>query len=101
RGQVAAVAVLAVVYSVLGVANPILTKTLFDRGLFRPGGRHEFGLVYELGAVMIAIALLLGAISIWQTYLTSVVGQRVMQDLRNRLYGHLQRMSLRFFTATR
>src|SRR4029078_10468885 len=36
-----------------------------------------------------------------QTYLTTVVGQRVMQDLRNRLYDHLQSMSLRFFTATR
>jgi ATP-binding cassette subfamily B protein len=101
RGQVALVGVLAVAYSVLGVANPILTKILFDRGLFRPGGHHEFRLVYELGAVMIVIALLLGAISIWETYLTSVVGQRVMQDLRNRLYSHLQRMSLRFFTATR
>src|SRR5205823_633778 len=30
-----------------------------------------------------------------------VVGQQVMQDLRNRLYEHLQSMSLRFFTATR
>src|SRR5205085_5433059 len=36
-----------------------------------------------------------------ETYLTSVIGQRVMQDLRNGLFGHLQRMSLRFFTSTR
>jgi ATP-binding cassette subfamily B protein len=40
-------------------------------------------------------------ISVAQTYLTAVIGQRVMQDLRNDLYAHLQRMSLRFFTATR
>ena len=36
-----------------------------------------------------------------QTYWTTIVGQHVMQDLRNRLYEHLQSMSLRFFTATR
>ena len=36
-----------------------------------------------------------------QTYFATVVGQRVMQDLRNRLYEHLQAMSLRFFTGTR
>ena len=42
-----------------------------------------------------------GAVGILQTYLTNRVGQRVMEDLRNRLYAHLQGMSLRFFTGTR
>src|SRR5439155_13975660 len=42
-----------------------------------------------------------GAIGVGQTYFASIVGQRVMQDLRDRLYSHLQRMSLRFFTGTR
>ena len=50
---------------------------------------------------MLGLAILGGVIGIGQTYLTSVVGQKVMQDLRNQLYAHLQRMSLRFFTATR
>jgi ATP-binding cassette, subfamily B, bacterial len=50
---------------------------------------------------MIAIAIVGGAIGVAQTYLTSVLGQGVMQDLRNRLYSHLQAMSLRFFTSTR
>ncbi|MGH2614942.1 MAG: ABC transporter ATP-binding protein, partial [Thermomicrobiales bacterium] len=40
-------------------------------------------------------------IGVGQTYLTTVIGQNVMQDLRNALYAHLQRMPLRFFTATR
>ena len=30
-----------------------------------------------------------------------LVGQKIMRDLRNTLYGHLQGMSLRFFTGTR
>jgi ATP-binding cassette, subfamily B, bacterial len=36
-----------------------------------------------------------------QTYLTNWVGNSVMQDLRDRLYAHLQSMPLSFFTATR
>jgi ATP-binding cassette subfamily B protein len=36
-----------------------------------------------------------------QTWLNNIVGQHVMQDLRNALYSHLQRMPLRFFTETR
>jgi ATP-binding cassette subfamily B protein len=42
-----------------------------------------------------------GLIGVGQTYLNTLIGQNVMQDLRNALYGHLQRMPLRFFTSTR
>ena len=37
----------------------------------------------------------------WQSFLSNVVGQRVMNDLRLALYRHLQWMPLRFFTETR
>ncbi len=50
---------------------------------------------------MIAIPIVTGVIGIGQTYLANWVGLRVMQDLRNALYSHLQFMPLRFFTTTR
>jgi ATP-binding cassette subfamily B protein len=50
---------------------------------------------------MIAVPIVTSIIGIGQTYLTNLVGLRVMQDLRNRLYQHLQAMPLRFFTTTR
>ncbi len=95
-------ACLAILFSSgLGVVNPLLTRTVFDSALF-PHSRHpNLSLLYVLIGVMVAIAVVAGAIGIVQTYMTAVVGQRVMQDLRNRLYQHLQAMSLRFFTSTR
>ena len=50
---------------------------------------------------MIAIPIISGLISVGQTYVNNRVGQSVMQDLRDALYAHLQRMPLRFFTETR
>jgi len=50
---------------------------------------------------MIAIAIIGAALSVWQTYISNIVGQRVMHDLRAAVYRHLQRMSLAFFTRTR
>ena len=50
---------------------------------------------------MIAIPLVTSIIGIGQTYLANDVGLHVMQDLRNSLYQHLQKMPLRFFTTTR
>ena len=50
---------------------------------------------------MIVVPIASGLIGVGQSYLNNVIGQHVMQDLRNALYGHLQRMPLRFFTETR
>ena len=100
RGRVAGLALLILVSSAIGVVNPLLTKSVFDNALF-PAGGPDLTLLYALVGIMIAIALLGGAIGVGQTWVASIVGQRVMQDLRDRLYSHLQRMSLRFFTGTR
>jgi ATP-binding cassette subfamily B protein len=101
RWQVAAVLVMILVTAGLGVAPSLLTKVVFDQALFPPNGQRDLHLLYILVGVMVAIPLVAAVISVGQTYLTTVVGQRVMQDLRNRLYEHLQSMSLRFFTGTR
>ena len=50
---------------------------------------------------MIIVPIISGLIGVGQSYLNNVVGQHVMQDLRNALYLHLQKMPLRFFTETR
>ncbi len=52
--------------------------------------------------LMIVVPIVSGLIGIAQsTWQSNVIGQSVMQDLRNALYVHLQRMPLRFFTETR
>src|SRR5262245_4856761 len=102
RGRVALIVVLILITSGLGVVNPLLTKQVFDKALFPPGeSGPNLGLLYALVGLMIVVPIVAAAIGVFQTYLTTVVGQRVMQDLRNRLFEHLQSMSLRFFTATR
>jgi len=101
RGRVSIVFALIVVSALLGVANPLLTKVVFDRALFPADGKPDLTLLYELIALMVAIPVVASGIGVVQTYLTTVVGQGVMQGLRNRLYEHLQSLSLRFFTSTR
>src|SRR6184192_123265 len=98
KTQVGIVGLTILLTSGIGVANPILSKYVIDSALFP---RVHLNLLYTLVGLMVGIAIVSSVISIGQTYLTTVVGQKVMQDLRNRLYEHLQAMSLRFFTATR
>ncbi len=100
RGQVSLVAAIIVVTSALGVVNPILIKVVFDTALFVPGG-PDLGRLGVLVAIMATLPLLTGVLGLGQTYYTTLVGQRVMRDLRAQLYEHLQKLSLSFFTGTR
>jgi ATP-binding cassette subfamily B protein len=98
---VALAGVAILVTSGLGVANPLLIRAVFDQALFCGAGCPNLPLLYKLVALMVLIPLVTSFIGLGQTYVTNQVGQKVMEDLRDSLYGHLQKMSLRFFTSTR
>src|SRR5215471_6845241 len=100
RAQVVAVVALILVTSTIGIINPLLIQKVFNDALFVKGGPNTQLLVI-LVAIMAVIPIINGAIGILQTYETTRVGQQVMRDLRDRLYAHLQTLSLAFFTSTR
>ncbi|HSZ28757.1 MAG TPA: ABC transporter ATP-binding protein, partial [Pseudonocardiaceae bacterium] len=100
RVQVAFVVGLIVVTSTVGIVNPLLIQAVFNHALFVRGG-PRLGLLYVLVAIMAAVPIVNGAIGILQTYETTRVGQLVMRDLRDRLYSHLETLSLAFFTNTK
>ena len=81
----------------LGLINPYLLKLIIDTAI--PSG--NLWLLNLFVGLMIVVPIVSGLIGVGQSYLSNLVGQRVMRDLRNALYAHLQRMPLRFFTATR
>jgi ATP-binding cassette subfamily B protein len=101
RRQVVLAVGLIVFTSGLGVVNPILIKFVFDALFPVGGGGPEMGLVGIYAGLMILIPMITGAVGIAQTYQINSIGQRLMEDLRNSLYAHLQGLSMRFFTSTR
>ena len=101
RFYVISVAILILLTASIGVINPLLIRTVFDSGLFPASGGPDMKLLWILAAVMTSIAVANGLMGVLQTYMTNSVGQSVMRDLRDRVYAHLQGMSLGFFTSTR
>ena len=91
------VAVLIVATSLVSLVYPFLIREIMDVAL--PQGKTGLLTLLVLGMVVVSVAR--GAFSVWQTYVSTRVGQRVMHDLRTAVYSHLQRMSLAFFTRTR
>jgi ATP-binding cassette subfamily B protein len=97
RAPLASVLGLIAVSAVLGMISPFLLRDVLDEAL----PRKDRDLLLALVGGMVAISVVTGALGVAQTYLSNVVGQRVMHDLRARVYRHLQRLSLAFFTRTR
>ncbi len=86
-----------VLTALIGVINPYLLKLLIDDAI----PNKDLSQLNLYVGLMIVLPIMSGLIGVGQTYVNNVVGQSVMQDLRNALYSHLQGMPLRFFTETR
>ncbi|HEY1973871.1 MAG TPA: ABC transporter transmembrane domain-containing protein, partial [Pseudonocardia sp.] len=102
RMSLVAIVVAVLLSSGLGILTPFLTQAAFDRALFPIGGGPvRLPLLAWLVGGMVVVPVVSALIGVYQTYQTTLLGNRVMADLRGRLFEHLQRMDLSFFTATR
>jgi ATP-binding cassette, subfamily B, bacterial len=81
----------------LSMISPFLLREVLDEAI----PNADTALLSWLVAGMVAISVATGALGVAQTWLSNLVGQRVMHDLRAAVYRHLQRLSLAFFTRTR
>jgi ATP-binding cassette, subfamily B, bacterial len=97
RGRLAAVLALIALSAGLGIISPFLLRDVLDDAI----PNDDNTLLALLVAGMIAISVATGVLGVGQTWLSNVVGQKVMHDLRAQVYRHLQRLSLAFFTRTR
>jgi ATP-binding cassette subfamily B protein len=79
------------------VVPPILVRALVGEAL----PHRDISLLTLLGVGMILVPLINALVGVAQRWWSARVGEGIIFDLRRELFNHLQRMSLRFFTATR
>ena len=94
RGKVALMFVALLVATGAGLAPPYLAGQAVDNGIIA-------GDVSALDWIVVAfvvVATLYAVSTYLQTYLVGWVGTRALQDLRERVFSHLQTMSIGFFT---
>ncbi|WP_305093900.1 ABC transporter ATP-binding protein [Prescottella sp. R16] len=97
RWQVFVVMALIVVSSAVSLANPFLVREVIDRAI--PQQNVPVLVWCVLG--MLAVTIASSVFGVIQTWISTTVGQRIMHGLRTRVFTHLQRQSLGFFTRTR
>ncbi|HTX89812.1 MAG TPA: ABC transporter transmembrane domain-containing protein [Anaerolineales bacterium] len=89
--------VVIVVGSLLGLAGPYSLQFLVD-AVFKKNDVHLLNLIT---LILVGIFLLQSVVYFIRGYLLAFVGERVMADLRLRLFEHLQKLSLSFYNERR
>ncbi|MEE8517899.1 MAG: ABC transporter ATP-binding protein, partial [Dehalococcoidia bacterium] len=85
------------VAAVLGLIPALLIRTIIDSAI--AGSDRDLLGYLALGLVGAAVAS--GLVGVLRSYLNTVVSQRIMYDLKLKMFSRLQSLSLRFFTEAR
>src|ERR1019366_2168293 len=88
--------VLVVVDAVIGVVNPLLFRSIIDRGM----PEHNKNLIIGLAGVAAVLAVVDTGLSIGIRYVSAKVGEGLIFDMRSKVFEHIQKMPIAFFTRT-
>ncbi|MBA2640654.1 MAG: ABC transporter ATP-binding protein [Nocardioidaceae bacterium] len=87
---------LVVVAAALVVATPLLFQRIIDDGVLR-GDRQ---VVVVIALIIAGLAFVEGGLTLAQRWFSARIGEGLIYDLRTRVFGHVQRMPIAFFTRT-
>jgi ATP-binding cassette, subfamily B, bacterial len=94
RGRVALTVVAILAATAAGLAPPYLAGQAIDAGIVT----DDTGALTQIVLAFVGVAIVYAAATYAQTYLVGWVGTRALQDLRERVFAHIQSMSIGFFT---
>jgi ATP-binding cassette, subfamily B, bacterial len=94
RGRVALMLIALLAATAAGLAPPYLVGKAIDSGI----NADDAGALRLIVGAFLVTAIVYWGATYAQTYLVGWVGQRALQDLRQRIFAHLQAMSIGFFT---
>src|SRR5215469_3002634 len=95
-GLLAVFLLVVIVDASITIINPLLYRQIINNGILMGNA----SLIVHLAIIVGCFGLFDGALGIAQTFLSSKIGAEIVLSLRNRLFQHIQRMPLAFFTRT-
>ncbi|MGW6196488.1 ABC transporter ATP-binding protein [Kribbella sp. NPDC055110] len=96
RWHITAFLLLVIVSAVLVIASPLLFKKIVDDGITKGNA----GLVTALALVVALLAVVEAVLGLVQRWFSARIGEGLIFDLRTKVFAHVQRMPVAFFTRT-
>jgi ATP-binding cassette subfamily B protein len=96
RWHITAFLLLVIVSAFLVIASPLLFKKIVDDGI----SKGNAGLVTALALIVALLAVVEAVLGLVQRWFSARIGEGLIFDLRTRVFAHVQRMPVAFFTRT-
>ncbi|NQX46328.1 ABC transporter ATP-binding protein [Paenibacillus tritici] len=83
---------------------PMILKYVVDELLGNPAlsmAERVSKLMTVIGGALILFVIIRGPVEYYRQYFAQLITSKVLFDMRNKLYGHLQRLSLRYYQNTK
>lgn len=97
KWQLALFLVWVILDAIVGVINPLLYREIIDNGILK-NNEH---LIIVVAIWIAIIALADGVFTYLERGIAVRIGQEMLYEMRTRVFTHIQKMSLAFFTRTR
>jgi len=82
--------------AVVSAINPLILRALIDNGI----DRHDADLVIRLAILAGGLAIFDAVLSLTERRISAFIGEGLIFDMRSKVFRHIQRMPLAFFTRT-
>jgi ATP-binding cassette, subfamily B, bacterial len=92
--------VLLVIDAALGTVTPLLIREILNQGIGSKGHAARPHLVIGVAIVIALIAVVDAGLGLIERYYSSRIGEGLIFDMRAKIFGHIQRMPIAFFTRT-
>jgi ATP-binding cassette, subfamily B, bacterial len=92
--------VLLVIDAALGTVTPLLIREILNQGIGSKGHAARPHLVIGVAIVIALIAIVDAGLGLIERYYSSRIGEGLIFDMRAKIFGHIQRMPIAFFTRT-
>jgi len=85
-----------VLSAAIGAVNPLILRALIDNGIYR----KDAELVIWLAVLVAGLALFDAGLALTERRISAYIGEGLIFDMRSKVFRHIQRMPLAFFTRT-
>jgi ATP-binding cassette subfamily B protein len=85
-----------VVDAAIGAVNPLILRALIDNGI----EHHDADLVIGLAVLTAGLAIFDAGLALVERRISAYIGEALIFDMRSKVFRHIQRMPLAFFTRT-
>ena len=82
--------------AVIGAVNPLILRALIDDGILK----KDSGLVVQLAVLVAVLALADAGLVLVERRISAYIGESLIFDMRSKVFRHIQRMPLAFFSRT-